>query len=50
VLGGSMTTADLDLERIDHARSRNMTFGTSPSARADYDVVRVGVNYKLGSI
>src|SRR5436190_1931545 len=42
VFGGSMTTADLDLERIDHDRSRNMTFGTSPSARADYAVIQVG--------
>jgi len=39
---GSMTTADLDLDRIDHDRSRNMTFGTSPSARASYSVSKLG--------
>jgi NAD+ synthase (glutamine-hydrolysing) len=39
---GSMTTADLDLDRMDHDRSRNMTFGASPSAREDYSVVRAG--------
>ncbi|MBI3856945.1 MAG: NAD(+) synthase [Planctomycetes bacterium] len=39
---GSMTTADLDLERIDHDRSRNMTFGTSPTPRAAYAVERLG--------
>ncbi len=40
---GSMTFADLDLDRIDHDRSRNMTFGASPSARAEYVAARVGV-------
>jgi NAD+ synthase (glutamine-hydrolysing) len=39
---GSMTTADLDLDRIDHDRSRNMTFGASPSARSTYTVAPVG--------
>ena len=39
---GSMTAADLDLDRIDHDRSRNMTFGASPSPRAGYGVVRLG--------
>jgi NAD+ synthase (glutamine-hydrolysing) len=39
---GSMTLADLDLDRIDHDRSRNMTFGTSPSGRAGYGVAKLG--------
>jgi NAD+ synthase (glutamine-hydrolysing) len=39
---GAMTTADLDLDRIDHDRSRNMTFGNSPSPRAGYVVERLG--------
>ena len=39
---GSMTTADLDLERLDHERSRNMTFGTSPSPRSGYGIERLG--------
>jgi len=39
---GSMTVADLDLDRIEHDRSRNMTFGSSPSARAGYGMAPVG--------
>jgi NAD+ synthase (glutamine-hydrolysing) len=41
---GSMTTADLDLERLDHDRSRNMTFGASPSPRAGYVVERLAAS------
>jgi NAD+ synthase (glutamine-hydrolysing) len=47
---GSMTTADLDLDRLDHDRSRNMTFGTSPSPRAGYAVERLGDPPSLASL
>lgn len=39
---GAATTADLDLDRIDHDRSRNMTFGSSPSSRSAYTVEALG--------
>lgn len=41
-LDGAMLTADVDLERIDHDRSRNMTFGATPSPRAGYGVEVLG--------
>lgn len=40
--GGSATYADLDLDRLDHDRSRNMTFGTSPLTRPGYAVEPLG--------
>jgi len=46
----TMTTADLDLDRIDHDRSRNMTFGASPSTRPSYAVVALGDLPKLPSL
>ncbi|HLY12514.1 MAG TPA: NAD(+) synthase [Planctomycetota bacterium] len=47
---GALVTADLDLERIDRDRSRNMTFGTSPSTRATYAVEKLGPLPKLPSL
>ena len=48
--GGSMTVVDLDLDRIDHDRSRNMTFQSSPSPRAGYQVERLGAPPALASL
>lgn len=47
---GSMTFADLDIERLQRDRSRNMTFGTSPSSRAGYVVERLGPPPPLPSL
>jgi NAD+ synthase (glutamine-hydrolysing) len=47
---GSMTTADLDLDRIDHDRSRNMTFGASPNPRSGYAVVRLAAAPELTAL
>ena len=47
---GSMLTADLDLERIDRDRARNMTFGSSPSLRAAYTVEKLGPLPKLTAL
>ena len=47
---GAMLTADLDLERIDRDRSRNMTFGTSPSLRSMYTLLKLGELPKLTSL
>src|SRR5579862_3277007 len=49
-MDGSMLTADLDLERLDHDRSRNMTFGASPSSRAGYSVEKLGAPPKLPAL
>jgi NAD+ synthase (glutamine-hydrolysing) len=49
-LDGAMVTADLDLERLEHDRSRNMTFGSSPSTRPGYAVERLGDLPKLPSL
>ncbi|HEV3027148.1 MAG TPA: NAD(+) synthase, partial [Planctomycetota bacterium] len=49
-LDGSMLTADLDLERIDRDRSRNMTFGTSPSLRSSYALEKLDGFPKLSSL
>lgn len=47
---GGMTLADLDLDRIDHDRSRNMTFQASPSTRAQYAIEKLGDAPKLPSL
>jgi NAD+ synthase (glutamine-hydrolysing) len=47
---GAMTTADLDVDRLDHDRARNMTFGASPSTRPGYVVVDLGDAPKLASL
>jgi len=49
-LDGAMLTADLDLERIDRDRSRNMTFGSSPSLRSMYTLLKLGEIPKLASL
>src|SRR5579859_1932382 len=50
LIEGSMLTADLDLERIDRDRSRNMTFGTSPSTRSGYAIEKLDALPKLTSL
>jgi len=47
---GSMTVADIDLDRLDHDRSRNMTFGSSPSTRSAYVVAKLGELPKLATL
>jgi NAD+ synthase (glutamine-hydrolysing) len=49
-LEGAMLTADLDLERIERDRSRNMTFGATPSPRAGYSLETLGDPPRLGSL
>ncbi len=50
VFEGSMTLADLDVERLNHERARNITFGASPGLREGYAVERLGAGPSLGSL
>jgi NAD+ synthase (glutamine-hydrolysing) len=49
-LDGSMTLADLDVERLNHERARNITFGVSPVPREGYGIERLGAGPALGSL
>lgn len=47
---GALTLADLDLDRVDHDRTRNMTFQSSPSTRSAYILGKLSDAPKLPSL